>query len=102
MEFAVFYLVQTGKVSSDEIVQLLRLFDSLDEDGSGTLGFEDLKLAAARRQSQVQVPGKTGADQQRRGSQAPKDTDDVNSGQRLFADINAPPLAEERPGDAIV
>lgn len=47
-EFMAFLLTELGLVSSPEISNILRLFDSLDTDKSGVLTRDDIRLQLKR------------------------------------------------------
>ena len=60
-EFMAFLLTELGLVSSPEISNILRLFDSLDTDKSGVLTRDDIRLQLKRisappRQRQLTDP----------------------------------------------
>ena len=46
-------LVRLGKAQADDIEEILEQFEVLDEDGSGSLDYEDIKRALARQEAEV-------------------------------------------------
>lgn len=44
-EFVIYKLKEMGKIEEQDVVEILKEFDSLDVDDSGTLSPCDLKLA---------------------------------------------------------
>lgn len=49
-EFVIFKLKELGKIDEQDVVEILKEFDSLDVDNSGTLSTHDLKLAQTTKQ----------------------------------------------------
>ena len=62
-EFLTYMLVQMGQVQKDDVAKVLRLFDSLDADGSGRIDAGDIR--AQRSGSVVLTPRKGPAKMQR-------------------------------------
>ena len=50
LEFMQYMLVHMGKVSQEDVDKVVRMFEALDEDGSGKLDAEDI-LEGQRRQA---------------------------------------------------
>ena len=49
LDFLQYMLVRLGKVSQDDLDKILGMFDDLDEDGSGRLDEEDVRMYARKK-----------------------------------------------------
>ena len=60
-EFLKSMLLQLGKVEEDDVAKIIKMFDDLDADGSGTLDIDDIRKANRPPPTQSKTPGTAGS-----------------------------------------